>query len=266
MVLGLALFRTTHLRRVLSLAVCLVLVSGVALIGWASSPVVLYDTGRNQFGAPTAQVSSRDLLDVTGESVCWTKEKEGKLMVADDVPIRSPFLVVDTFLHAFGQGLIFLEIGTRHGDISSCLRTFDYEVYAIENDAVYCEYLEHRGIPVVCEDALQIFAGRNSSVIPLADVDIIFWWLGNRDLEESLIEALKTYYDGAAKVPRVFALFDTLHTGQWWDQIEDTVHFMRNGAQLFAQVRYHEEQRYQVTRKEWGDRKEGNMLLLEFFV
>ena len=77
----------------------------------------------------------------------------------DLFPIRSPLAVAD-FLGPRLRGHSFAEIGTRNGDVMSCLAHFAKEVIAVEMDEGYCRKLRSRGYTVVCQ---------NSETIPLTD-------------------------------------------------------------------------------------------------
>ena len=69
---------------------------------------------------------------------------------ADQYPIRSPLTVAD-YLAPRVRGRAFCEIGTRNGDIMSCLSHHARSVTAIEMDRVYCKKLRARGFKVICQ-------------------------------------------------------------------------------------------------------------------
>ena len=62
----------------------------------------------------------------------------------DTYPIRSPLMAAD-FLAPLVAGKNFCEIGTRNGDIMSCVSHFAASVTAIEMDETYCTKLRERG-------------------------------------------------------------------------------------------------------------------------
>ena len=88
---------------------------------------------------------------------------------ADAYPTRSPLLVVD-YLIPLVRGKRFLEIGSRNGDILSCVSHYASEVSAIEMDRKHCHSLRARGLSVVCKRLEDVPAAE----FPAADV--IFWW------------------------------------------------------------------------------------------
>merc|ERR1712087_752204 len=69
---------------------------------------------------------------------------------ADLYPIRSPLAVAD-FLVSRAAGGSLCEIGTRRGDIMSCIHEHNISVTAIEMDRVYCRMLRMRGFGAVCK-------------------------------------------------------------------------------------------------------------------
>ena len=82
-----------------------------------------------------------------GESVCPTIPG---FTIADVYPIRSPLVVAD-FLGEQARGKSFCEIGTRSGDLMSCVSKFASSVTAIEMDVGYCDKLRSRGFGVACQ-------------------------------------------------------------------------------------------------------------------
>ena len=99
-------------------------------------------------------------------SHCW--ELPG-FSTVDKYPIRSPLAVAD-FLAPRVEGRAFCEIGTRNGDIMSCLSHHAKSVTAIELDTVYCAKLRARGFKVLCQPF--------ESVPPaqLSACEVYFWW------------------------------------------------------------------------------------------
>jgi len=65
----------------------------------------------------------------------------------DRFPTRSPLVVADHLI-SLVEGKAFAEIGTRNGDIMSCVKYFAASVSAIELDRHYCKVLEKRGVEV----------------------------------------------------------------------------------------------------------------------
>ena len=112
-----------------------------------------------------ASMTARPAYSV-GPSACYTFPGFSPV---DLFPIRSPLVVAD-YLGPQLQGRSFCEIGTRNGDVMSCLSHYAKEVIAVEMDEGYCAKLRSRGFSVVCE---------NSEQIPLAEypmADIYYWW------------------------------------------------------------------------------------------
>ena len=101
-----------------------------------------------------------------GESVCMTIPG---FEVADLYPIRSPLAVAD-FMAEHVRGRTYAEIGTRNGDVMSCISRFAKSVTAIEMDPTYCAKLRSRGYGVACSKVEEISA----AAWPVADV--YYWW------------------------------------------------------------------------------------------
>lgn len=87
----------------------------------------------------------------------------------DLFPIRSPLAVAD-FLGPQLVGRSFCEIGTRNGDVMSCLSHFTSALTAVEMDQGYCKKLRDRGFGVACID-VETIPARD---FPMADV--YYWW------------------------------------------------------------------------------------------
>ena len=49
-------------------------------------------------------------------------------------------------------GRSFCEIGTRNGDVMSCLSHFTNQLTSVEMDEGYCTKLRSRGISVACDN------------------------------------------------------------------------------------------------------------------
>ena len=49
-------------------------------------------------------------------------------------------------------GRSFCEIGTRNGDVMSCLSHFTKQLTSVEMDEGYCTKLRSRGISVACDN------------------------------------------------------------------------------------------------------------------
>uniref|UniRef100_A0A6U5NIA9 Methyltransferase domain-containing protein n=1 Tax=Calcidiscus leptoporus TaxID=127549 RepID=A0A6U5NIA9_9EUKA len=101
-----------------------------------------------------------------GPSVC---ESVRGFHAADLYPIRSPLAVAD-FLVARAAGGSMCEIGTRRGDIMSCVHAHNISVTAIEMDRSYCRMLRARGFGAVCKRVEDIAVDK----FPMADV--YYWW------------------------------------------------------------------------------------------
>ena len=89
----------------------------------------------------------------------------------DAYPIRSPLMVAD-FLAPIVAGRGFTEIGTRNGDIMSCLSHFARKVTAIELDVPYCNKLRARGFSVICRRVETVTPAEFAA----AEGDVYFWW------------------------------------------------------------------------------------------
>jgi hypothetical protein len=92
----------------------------------------------------------------------------------DEYPIRSPLLMADVLLHEVqSYNLSVVEIGTRHGDIFTCLSRLarSRRVVAVEKEPEYCAALRSRGSEVVCEEI-------NAKTVhrALPDGDVYFMW------------------------------------------------------------------------------------------
>ena len=103
---------------------------------------------------------------VAGASAC---PSFSGFSAVDAYPIRSPLVVAD-FLGAQLAGRSFAEIGTRNGDVMSCVSHFTPRVTAIEMDPGYCAQLRQRGFGVACS----MFEDLADADFPVADV--YYWW------------------------------------------------------------------------------------------
>ena len=86
----------------------------------------------------------------------------------DTYPTRSPLAVAD-FLAPHLAGRSLCEIGTRNGDIMSCLSHFAREVTAIELDKEYCKKLSERGFRVLCKPIETL------GHLDLGHCDVYYW-------------------------------------------------------------------------------------------
>lgn len=91
----------------------------------------------------------------------------------DLYPIRSPLVVAD-FLASHVHGRTLCEIGTRNGDIMSCLMQSSARpsnATAVEMDGRYCRRLRKRGLNVICSQVENV--PRESLA---AACNVYFWW------------------------------------------------------------------------------------------
>ena len=102
-------------------------------------------------------------------SHCWSLPG---FTTVDKYPIRSPLAVAD-FLSERVANRNFCEIGTRNGDIMSCLSHHATSVTAIELDHVYCKKLRARGFHVLCQPFEDV---AEKTPEQLAHCDVYFWW------------------------------------------------------------------------------------------
>ena len=88
-------------------------------------------------------------------------------------PERSPLTIAD-FLSPRVKGKRLCEIGTRNGDIMSCLmhmRARPSNATAIEMDGRYCRKLRNRGLNIICSKVEQVPRESLTSAC-----DVYFWW------------------------------------------------------------------------------------------
>lgn len=88
----------------------------------------------------------------------------------DSSPIRSPLLVADHLIN-LAAGRVVFEVGTRNGDILSCISHFANLTFSAEIDPEYCQRLRGRGLRVFCDDFLAL----NMSGLSQKP-DVFFWW------------------------------------------------------------------------------------------
>ena len=100
----------------------------------------------------------------------------------DTYPQRSPLATID-YLARHVAGRSFCELGSRHGDISACLKPHARSVTVLEYQASYCDAIRRRGLEVVCESIYNV-AGANPFRFPIADV--YFFWVPHRAVERWL--------------------------------------------------------------------------------
>jgi len=131
----------------------------------ASAPVVLL----------AAEASSSSHMIAPMNTKCFNVAGFQQI---DLYPTRSPLAVAD-FLAWRLAGKEVVEIGSRNGDILSCLQGLGVKrVESIEGDHVYCKKLRARGLAVSCKMLTQANA---KDTLPRADA--YFGWLpgGNFD-------------------------------------------------------------------------------------
>ena len=104
---------------------------------------------------------------VAGASAC---PSFSGFSAVDAYPIRSPLVVADFLGAQLAPGRSFAEIGTRNGDVMSCVSHFTPRVTAIEMDPGYCAQLRQRGFGVACS----MFEDLADADFPVADV--YYWW------------------------------------------------------------------------------------------
>jgi hypothetical protein len=91
-------------------------------------------------------------------------------------PDRSPLLVADFIGHeAQARGGGVCEIGTRHGDLTRCIKHFGYNITAIEMVEPYCKALRAEGVSVLCQPIESI----SSEWLEAAQCRTYFWWAMN---------------------------------------------------------------------------------------
>ena len=88
----------------------------------------------------------------------------------DSCPVRSPLLVADHLVELVRDKIIF-EVGTRNGDILSCVSRFAKVAYSAEIQPEYCEKLRQRNLTVLCGDFTTLNFSSLSNV-----PDVFFWW------------------------------------------------------------------------------------------
>lgn len=121
----------------------------------------------------------------------------------DEYPIRSPLMAAD-FLAPLVRGKNFCEIGTRNGDIMSCVNHFAATVTAIELDEVYCKKLRERGFNVFCKPF--------ESLTPkeFAHCDVYFWWpMDARSQNEAWLRIVRKAHRELQKPARAIVAHDT---------------------------------------------------------
>jgi len=102
-------------------------------------------------------------------SHCWNLPN---FTTVDKYPIRSPLAVAD-FLANRVAGRHFCEIGTRNGDVMSCVSHHAASVTAIELDAAYCKKLRARGFRVLCKPFENV---AQKTPEALSKCNVYFWW------------------------------------------------------------------------------------------
>lgn len=100
----------------------------------------------------------------------------------DKYPQRSPLATID-YLARHVAGRSFCELGSRHGDISACLKPHARSVTVLEYQASYCDAIRRRGLEVVCESIYKV-AEANPFRFPIADV--YFFWVPHVAVERWL--------------------------------------------------------------------------------
>ena len=100
----------------------------------------------------------------------------------DAYPQRSPLATID-YLARHVAGRSFCELGSRHGDISACLKPHARGVTVLEYQASYCDAIRRRGLEVVCESIYKV-AEANPFRFPIADV--YFFWVPHLAVERWL--------------------------------------------------------------------------------
>lgn len=88
----------------------------------------------------------------------------------DSCPVRSPLLVADHLVELVRDKIIF-EVGTRNGDILSCVSRFAKVAYSAEIQPEYCEKLRQRNLTVLCGDFTTLDFSSLSNI-----PDVFFWW------------------------------------------------------------------------------------------
>ena len=116
---------------------------------------------------PSTHVSNPTRSAKSIRSVCETLTDYSAVDVS---PIRSPLLVADHLIE-LTRGKTVFEVGTRNGDILSCVARFARTTYSAEIDPEYCRKLQGRGLNVYCSDFLTL----NMSTLPQKP-DVFFWW------------------------------------------------------------------------------------------
>lgn len=117
-----------------------------------------------------AAAAAREPYEV-GQSFCLEKSA-----IIDHYPVRAPLLVAD-FLLPHVRGKAYVEIGSRKGDIASCLAPHARSVTVVEAEEAACASVRERGINVVCRRVENLTIGE----LPLADV--YYYWAEDTHLQ-----------------------------------------------------------------------------------
>lgn len=126
----------------------------------------------------------------------------------DSYPIRSPLAVAD-FLAPRVAGKALCEIGTRNGDIASCLtqRGGASSITAIELDHEYCKKLRARGLNVLCRPVEEVPSAT------LAACQVYFWWPMDAEAQnERWLRQLQAVHRSRGTNATIYVAHDTHYT------------------------------------------------------
>ena len=123
------------------------------------------------FGTPLEPLSTTSLQTLK-QSICSSVPG---FHTVDVSPVRSPLLVADHLVELVRDKIIF-EVGTRNGDILSCVSHFAKMAFSAEIQPEYCEKLRQRNLTVLCGDFTTLNFSSLSSI-----PDVFFWWPMNAD-------------------------------------------------------------------------------------
>lgn len=155
-----------------------------------------------------------------GTSSCWGLTD---FRAHDNYPMRSPMVVADFLASKLAYGASFAEVGTRDGDIITCVSKLAVRVraVAVEQSPRRCEVLRQRGVVAVQR---QVNETSYLEVLPTADV---WYYWGITNTNQQMVRWIDRAMRARGRAGTVYLGFDWHYPGDRKDFSTQVLEFRK---------------------------------------